>query len=107
MRQITEWIEDGHCALRAFVGTDPSKIENRVAFIEKTPRVRIRPHYMGDNGHGQRQWEDFLNWAQGPKGAGGGDPKKDGTYGFDVESRAWCDRMLVALGYELPSSLAQ
>ena len=44
MSNITEWkmTEDGCGAYRAITGTDESA-QFRVAFIEKTPRVRIVP----------------------------------------------------------------
>ncbi len=98
-RITTPWIEDEGCAFRAIKGTDPEVIANRVAFIEKTPRVRIRDYNSGvqfewdeEGKHivgERRQWEDFLNWASGDKGSG---PN-------DKESREWCDKMLVLLGY--------
>jgi len=92
--------DNGCAAFRALAGTDGSLLADRVAFIEKTPRVRIREHFLGvyrhyaEDGtlvHEHRQWEDFLNWCEGDKGS---DCQ-------DQESRDWCDRMLVALGYEL------
>jgi len=97
MKKITPWIEADGCAFRTLVGADPEDIDSRVAFIEKTPRVRIRSAYLGryertyDDGtpYVERQWEDFLNWCEGYKGSG---PD-------DEESRAWCDNMLKALGF--------
>ncbi len=77
-------------AYRAVAGTDGELIAIRYAFIEKTPRIRIREYSLGEY-KGTRNWEDFLNWASGNKGDG---PE-------DQESRDWCDRVLVALGYEL------
>ena len=102
MTKVTDWMmdSDGIGAFRMIVGGDPENIAHRVAFIEKTPRVRIREDYLGlqvqwdDAGNrvGEtRQWPEFLNWCSGYKGDGCNDP----------ESRAWCDRMLIALGYEL------
>lgn len=100
MMQVTNWILIDGSAMRVLLGKDPEVIANRVAFIEKTPRVRIRADHLGvyrwvyDDGtaHEERQWPEFLNWCEGDKGSG---PE-------DEESRAWCDRMLVALGYTLP-----
>lgn len=85
--KVTEWItvEDGCGATRAILGKDPDLIENRVAFIEKTPRVRIRDMRFAPG-------SDYLNWASGFRGDG---PN-------DEESREWCDKMLALLGYELP-----
>jgi hypothetical protein len=100
--KVSPWIddEDGLGSMRVILGKDPVQIENRVAFVEKTPRVRIREYYLGtekdwdDAGNivsETRRWPEFLDWAYGTKGDGKNDP----------ESRAWCDRVLVALGYEL------
>lgn len=93
---------DGCGAYRAFDGSDGrNDIANRVAFIEKTPKIRIRDYSMavhrdwneeGTLLNERRQWEDFLNWMER-------DWKGDGPQ--DQESRDWCDRVLVALEYEL------
>lgn len=96
MKQLTEWlVYDGYCAMRCIAGSDTSKVENRVAFIEKTPRVRTSPF---------TDWRhDHLCWEQGPKGSGGPDghiPENE-YYGFYPPSREWCDRRLVELGYAL------
>jgi len=91
--ETSPWIAvNGYCATRVIAGSDPSNIANRVAFIEKTPRVRFRSFTERD---------DFGNWLEGDKGPGGGDPAKDGTYGFCAESRQWCDNQLILLGYKL------
>ena len=82
---------------RAIKGKDGNDIANRVAFIEKTPRVRIREDYLGvergsyEDGeeYKTRRWPEHLDWCSGYKGDG---PD-------DTESREWCDRMLTALGY--------
>jgi hypothetical protein len=104
MTTLSPWIVvDGYCATRVLVGSDPDKIENRYAFIEKTPRVRIRHHRFGTDNYGKRIWYDGLDWVEGPKGSGGGTPEVDLTYGFDPASREWCDKVLVALGYDLQS----
>lgn len=84
--ELSEWIViSGYCATRVVKGTDPDVIANRVAFIEKTPRVKI-----GEE------------WVSGPKGSGGHeDPEKWKLYGFDPDSRQWCDDRLIELGYKL------
>jgi hypothetical protein len=86
--KLTDWIIiDGYCATKVLVGTDPNKVENRVAFIEKTPRIKI-----GEE------------WVQGDKGSGGAytyNHEELGQYGFDLDSRKWCDEELLKLGYEL------
>jgi hypothetical protein len=83
-KRLSPWIiVDGYCATRVIEGTDPSVVGNRVAFIEKTPRVCINGFWLG-----------------GPKGAGGAggeDPSKE-TYGFYPPSRKWADELLTAAG---------
>ena len=63
----------GACLVRQ--GGDPANIADRVAVIEKTPRVRTG-HLPND-------------WTPGPKGS---DAK-------DEESRAWCEKKLKSLGW--------
>lgn len=92
---LSPWIVvNNYCATRVIAGTDFRLIENRVAFIEKTPRIRVRPY--------SNRAEDWKNWKQGDKGCGGGNARLNKTYGFDPESRKWCDQELTALGYVLP-----
>ena len=99
MYKISDWVSDDTCAYRHVVGKDGNLPENRVAMIEKTPRVRIRESYLGievvryDSGDQEitRRWPEHLDWCSGYKGDG---PN-------DAESRAWCDGMLKALGYQL------
>lgn len=87
MREVGPWTlcEGRAGAYRALLGTDGEHIVNRVAFIEKTPRVRIR-----SQGHGEFE-KDYLNWASGCKGDG---PE-------DEWSRAWCDEALGLFGYRV------
>ena len=92
--QITDWMPDPdapHCAMRCIAGTDPAEVGNRVAFIEKTPRVRIAP--FSEEG-------DWKNWEEGPKG-------RAPEYGQYAPSRQWCDARLAELGYMMaqPSKL--
>ncbi len=93
--KLSSWIVvESHCATRIIDGTDPDVVANRVAFIEKTPRVRIAPFTTFEEEQGK--------WTQGPKGTGGpfDDNHEDlGQYGFNPESRAWCDNELKTLGY--------
>lgn len=81
--ELSDWIiiED-YYATRVLKGSDSSKVENRVAFIEKTPRIRISSFTDEDN--------DFKNWKFGDKGS---------DYGFDEASRKWCDDELLKIGY--------
>ncbi len=98
--KISPWIVREDCSFRTIEGADPEDISKRVAFIEKTPRVRIREHYLGvktthwDNaGHKvseDRQWPEWLDWCSGNSGKGP----------TDINSMDWCDRMLEALGYQ-------
>ena len=100
--KVTDWMmdSDGIGAFRMVQGGDPENIGHRVAFIEKTPRVRIRPaHFREHRGtyedggeYVEYHWAEHLDWAARDfKGSGADDP----------ESRAWCDAMLKLLGYEL------
>jgi hypothetical protein len=102
MQKLSKWTvdEDGLGVYRAMAGTDGNVIANRVAFIEKTPRVRIRSYSLGTEKHWddagnvvseERRWPEFLDWFCGDKGDGPDDP----------ESRQWCDKILTAMGYEL------
>lgn len=110
--KLSPWIViDKYCATRVILGTDPTVVKNRIAFIEKTPRIKLEKNkFAADNIHIKTSEElkqitrtinntDF--WIYGPKGSGGGDAEKDKTYGFDENSRRWCDNLLVLLGYEL------
>lgn len=94
--RVSAWLQDpdaAHCCMRIIEGGDPHRVADRVAFIEKTPRVRVAPYTDEDS--------DFHNWQSGPKGSGGGDPARDLTYGYDPQSRAWCDARLREMGYTL------
>lgn len=95
---IGPWVDCEGYAYRALAGRDGNLEENRVAMIEKTPRVRIRPAHTGcipvwdDAGNligKDHRWPEFLNWCEGDKGSG---PD-------DAQSRQWCDNLLKALGY--------
>ena len=45
--ELSDWIViDGYCATRVLKGTDPNEVNNRVAFIEKTPRVKIGNYWV-------------------------------------------------------------
>lgn len=96
--KLSEWIVvDDYCATRVYLGTDPSNPINRVAFIEKTPRVRMT-EFIDDN-------KERHNWFSGPKGSGGsggseGHIPENELYGFYPKSREWCDETLKNLGYD-------
>jgi hypothetical protein len=85
---VTEWMDvpgAEHCSMRCIIGSDPEDVAGRVAFIEKTPRVRIAPF---------AEQNDHRNWHQGPKGSA---PE----YGKYEPSREWCDQELQRMGYVL------
>lgn len=96
--KTSPWIAvEDYCACRTFEGGDPNKISDRIAFIEKTPRVRIEEteepfdHYV-----------DSHKWKYVRKGSGGsGDAEAQGIYGFYPPSREWCDEELVKMGWIL------
>jgi hypothetical protein len=90
--RLSKWIcirddYNDHCAMRVMEGTDPSVVDNRVAFIEKTGRVL-------HNGE----------WVQLHKGDGGEGPdyEEQEIYGFDPVTREECDRYLRRFGAILP-----
>lgn len=83
--RVSPWVQDPsapHAYLRHMDGG--LSLRNRVAFIEKTPRVRVAP-YTSDV-------TDANNWTHGPKGSDG----------LDERSRMWCDERLLEMGYILP-----
>lgn len=95
MPKVSDWIlvEDGCGACRVIEGTDPNNIANRVAFIEKTPRIRIREAKVYHiDGNSVMAPDDWMNWASGPM-------KGDGPE--DEEARKWCDDALRLFGYEV------
>jgi hypothetical protein len=57
--------------------------------------TRVSPWVTDDSDH--------LNWEMGPKGSGGpdGDDPANKLYGHYPPSRAWCDRRLKELGYDV------
>ena len=111
---LSPWIsEDGYCCMRVIHGTDPDVIGNRVAYIEKTPRCKLRKTVLSpiEVRNGKRDEFpggypldcDYEVWMQGPKGSGGTGAGDDGEhiYGFDDDSRNWCDSLLLLMGYVL------
>jgi hypothetical protein len=94
-KKVSPWIiVDGYCATRIIEGGNVDNIADRIAFIEKTPRVRIREYSLGCdswNG-GERCWAEHLDWCSN---------RDLSSNAFDEDARKWCDGMLVALGYEL------
>ena len=93
--KVTGWIiHEGYCAFRMVEGGDPESVADRVAFIEKSARVRIAPYTDIHT--------DYLNWEGVCRGTGGsGDHEAQLQYGFDPECREACDEALVKMGYEL------
>ena len=95
--KLTPWIVDEYCAMRCIEGTDINNVANRIAYIEKTPRIRFKPFTNLDDENYERKW------FQGPKGQGGCDghiPENE-LYGFYPPSREWCDKHLKIIGYQL------
>jgi hypothetical protein len=84
--KASAWIIRTDCSFRVVEGSDPECIPNRLAFIEKTPRVRVRPAWITERN------EDHWNWAEAPFKGSGPD---------DSHSREWCDAMLKLLGHDL------
>lgn len=110
-KKLSPWIAltgefEKHCCTRVIEGTDPNIIKNRIAFIEKTPRIRIvAGDYSFDRGENfdlPIPKKEMDIWVSGRKGAGGsGDAEKEQLYGFYPPSREWCDKLLTLLGYTL------
>lgn len=72
---LTWHVVDEFCACLVFKYGDPLNINDRAAFIEKTPRVLIEG-----------------KWVQGPKGSGGDfETEGETIYGFYQPSREWCE----------------
>jgi hypothetical protein len=96
--KLSKWIEDGDCSMRVIHGSDPSKVENRFAFISKTPRVKLTKHECAEekieNNVSSCSAADNNFWVFGWKGCG----EEMGRY---KPSRDWCDAMLKLMGYEL------
>lgn len=83
--ELSDWMAvpgAEYCSMRILAGTNPDDVRNRVAFIEKTPRVRL--HSCDEN----RLSRDSRNWLIGYVGDGGHDPR----------SQAWCDAALLSMG---------
>lgn len=87
--RLSDWIKMDHAATRVIFGTDPEIEDNRIAFIEKTPRVRLPGNPPNDIKAGICD-----GWLYGPKGSG----QLCGEY---PPSRAWADQKLRELGYFL------
>lgn len=89
--ELGPWMVDERngCAFRAIKGLE-GHAAFRMAFIEKTPRVRIRA-WGPDPGPAH----DHLNWAYGDKG---------GAQAYlDPEVRDWCDQMIELVGVHFPA----
>ena len=97
--RVSGWTQDpgaAHCCFVYVEGGNPDNVVDRVAFIEKSPRVRVKsalPDGVDPPGA----------WRYGHKGSGGsGDAQAQGIYGFDARSRQWCERQLKRMGYVMP-----
>jgi len=106
--KLSPWLpipDSPYCCARIIPGSDINVPANRIAMIEKTPRVMLRAGSYSvscPDGVGATPGQ-FDTWIYGPKGAGGsdGDNPANQLYGYYPPSRKWCDDMLVLLGYEL------
>jgi len=94
-KNLSDWIMVGYCATRVIKGGNPMNVDHRVAFIEKTPRVKLNNHLRAIDerlslvsfstpGGGAGLLELALGnsssiWIEGPKGSS--------DYGADEESR--------------------
>lgn len=93
-KDLSEWIllESGS-ATRIIKNGNVEDVKDRVAFIEKSPRVRLskRKYCVEEKEGGACQSMNNDAWIYGDKGS---------DYGLDEKSREWCDRMLILLGWE-------
>lgn len=92
MKKLTPWISGDGCAYRLLSGAE-DKPYNRIAFIERTPRVKLVAGSYSvsiDETDMAARSANVNGWICGPSGNG---PD-------DLESRDWCDSMLNLLGYE-------
>jgi len=84
--------------MRVIFGSDPAKVENRFAFIAKTPRVKLTKYQCApeiiENNISMCRGSDNNFWVFGDKGCG----ELMGKY---KPARDWCDEMLRLMGYEL------
>lgn len=87
--KLTVWINEEHCSYRAIPDTDHKDVANRIAFIEKTPRIRIARYDPSLS-----EIFDGEKWLYGPKGC-------SPEYGQYQPSRDWCDDALRGLGYDV------
>lgn len=90
LEMISEWIEEENCAYRYILGTDNNDPNNRMAFIEKTPKIQIVERFftvMKGFEYGVVNRDIHSVWIEGYKGNGH----------KDVDSRKWCDQMLEAM----------
>lgn len=82
--ELSNWINLDHTSMRIIKGSDPLILANRIAFIEKSPRVRIKEYTNHDSE--SDKWEFGYGTSR---------------HGEDLISRRWCDEKLIELGYTL------
>jgi hypothetical protein len=92
-KELSDWIiVDGYCATKIIKDGNVDNIQDRVAFIEKTPRVRVDKYkYAVEN-------KDGIGAVCTQRDAWICGVKRDN--GLNKESREWCDTMLQLLGWE-------
>ena len=94
--KLTPWMEDGGFLFRALKDKNLKIPINRVAAIEKTPRIRPQKHTVcveNKSGFGAMYVEQEY-WIEGFKGS-----RYSEEDGADMESIEWADSMLALLGY--------
>lgn len=88
-----------YCACLVRPGGNPEKVEDRIAFIEKTPRVRVERFSVSDlGGTPATSLNGKVVWLSGPKGDGH-------ECGAFQPSRDWCERVLDAL--DIPTEMEE
>ena len=90
-KELSDWtVYDDYCLVRYKKGTDIEDRNNRMAFIEKTPRVRCENIIVENEDFGEQHY-----WIYGNKGESYSEIE-----GEDIESCMWCDKMLELMGWE-------
>lgn len=83
--RLSPWISVDHCATRVIEGSDPELLQNRIAFIEKSGRVRTAPFEAFDG--------DCDKWRYVCHGSS--------ECGSDMDTRREVDAELLRMGHEL------
>ena len=96
---LSPWMSDPdypHACMRIIAGADPIDVRTRVAFIEKTGRVRTISAPLGIT---RSDSETDPGWVAVTRGDCG--CLSDGQWEYDTDTQNECDTALRMLGYTL------